>query len=141
MYACAGSAAPWPLCRYKLASSTLASIAVEVPTLRAEVPEKREELPPACMTAQRIQSLAFCRVHGRRRHASSARRRSLSRARRMRRKPRELQPAAQLCHHVQLRIPRAAERGVVPLHCVTFFRRLMCTEHVPSKSGTRYDIR
>jgi hypothetical protein len=33
----------------------------------------------------------------------------------MRLKPHELQPATQLCHHVQLRIPRAAERGVVAL--------------------------
>ena len=36
-----------------------------MPPLRAEMPEKREESPPACLTAQRIQSLACCRVHGR----------------------------------------------------------------------------
>jgi hypothetical protein len=30
--------------------------------------------------------------------------------------------------------------GQWPLRCVTFFRRLMCTEHVPSKPDTPYDI-
>jgi hypothetical protein len=50
----------------QIVSSTRASIAVEMPPLRAEMPEKREESPPACLTAQRIQSLACCREHGRR---------------------------------------------------------------------------
>jgi hypothetical protein len=35
-----------------------------MPPLGAEMPEKREESPPACMTTQRIQSLTCCRVHG-----------------------------------------------------------------------------
>jgi hypothetical protein len=65
MYARAESAAPWPLCRYSIVLSTRASIAAKLPLLRAEIPEKREEQAPACVTAQRIQSLAFCRVHGR----------------------------------------------------------------------------
>jgi hypothetical protein len=52
MYARAGSAAPWPLCRYRIVSSTRASIAVEMPPLRAEMPEKREEPPQACLTAE-----------------------------------------------------------------------------------------
>jgi hypothetical protein len=43
MYSRAESAAPWPLCRYRIVSSTRASIAVEMP-------EKREESPPACLT-------------------------------------------------------------------------------------------
>jgi hypothetical protein len=66
MYARAGSAAPWLLCKYKIVSSTRASIAVEMPPLRAEMPEKREESPPACSTAQLIRLLACCREHGRR---------------------------------------------------------------------------
>jgi hypothetical protein len=37
-----------------------------MPPLRAEMLEKREEPPPACLTAQRIQSLACCSEHGRR---------------------------------------------------------------------------
>jgi hypothetical protein len=41
MYARAGSAAPWPLCKYKIVSSKRALIAVEIPPLRAEMPEKR----------------------------------------------------------------------------------------------------
>ncbi len=47
-----------PLCRYRIASSTPVSMAVEMPPFRAEMPEKRVESPPACKTAQRIQSLA-----------------------------------------------------------------------------------
>jgi hypothetical protein len=66
MYARAGNAATWPLCKYKIVSSTRASITVEMTPLRAEMPEKREESPPACLIAQRIQSLACCREHGRR---------------------------------------------------------------------------
>jgi hypothetical protein len=41
-----------------IASSTPASMAVEMLPFRAEMPEKRMESPPACETAQRIQSLA-----------------------------------------------------------------------------------
>lgn len=56
MYARAGSGCPWPLCKYKIVSSTPASMAVEIPPLRAEIPEKRAESPPAHPTAQRIHS-------------------------------------------------------------------------------------
>jgi hypothetical protein len=49
MYARAWSAAPWP---NKNVSSTPASIAAEMSPLQAEIPEKREESPPACVTAQ-----------------------------------------------------------------------------------------
>ena len=51
--------------RYKIASGTPASNATEMPPLRADTPEKRTESPPACLTGQRIQSLACCREHGR----------------------------------------------------------------------------
>ena len=58
MYALAGNANPWPLCRYKIASGTPASIATEMPPLRAEIPEKRAASQPDCDTAQRIMSVA-----------------------------------------------------------------------------------
>ena len=61
----AGSGWPWPLCRLRIVSSTCASIATEMPPFLAERTEKRAESPPACATAQRIQSLACCREHGR----------------------------------------------------------------------------
>ncbi len=40
-------------------------MAVEMLPFRAEMPEKRVESPPACETAQRIQSLACSQEHGR----------------------------------------------------------------------------
>ena len=57
--------APGPLCRYRIVSSTPAAMAVEMPPFRAEMPEKRSELPPACSTAQRIMSLDCWREQGR----------------------------------------------------------------------------
>ena len=158
MYALAGSAAPWPLCRYKIVLSTRASIAVEMPPLRAEMPEKREESPPGLLDrpANPIarllprarppcgsgdSALSAVREREQRRAKLACRRRPRPlRAPRMHRKPRELQPAAQLCHHVQLRVLLAAERWVMTF-ALRVFLRLMCTEHVPSKQGTPYDVR
>jgi hypothetical protein len=72
MYARAGSAIPWPLHGYSIFSSTPARA---LPRLRcpfqAEIPEKRGKSPPARTTAQRMQSLACCRVHGRCVHATA----------------------------------------------------------------------
>jgi hypothetical protein len=112
-------------------------MAAEISPLRAEIPEKREESLPACVTAQRIQSLACCRAHGQcvatvtppgvqRESVNSGadrRRPCPLRTALVHREPSDLQcppssgAAVLLWHHVQLWVPPAlaTERGVVAL--------------------------
>ena len=56
MYARAARGGPWPDCRYRMISSTPASIAVDRPPFLALTPEKRSGAAPA-MKAMRLTAL------------------------------------------------------------------------------------